>query len=317
MEGGAPAGSQPAGPGLSQPPGSQSNVAAPASAPPGLPSSSEDSIIGSPEPPAAPVSGVSYVGADGSFTQDWVAKLPEDLAPARESLKNFRTVNDLAKGYYQTKQAVGKKGVILPTAESSPEEVASYRKAMGVPDSPDGYYAVKENVILPEGVVWRDDIAETYFQVAHKHNIPASAMQELVQIDVKRRELEGKAAISEIQEQKQQNLMVLRQTWGANFDRNVEIARRAATTVGVSPNSYGFRDPEVVRGFVRLASMMGEQQLVSSSSAMPSGSGDFAAMAKDIQTNTSNPKYKAYHDGDPETQAIVRQYLIRASSSRR
>jgi hypothetical protein len=279
-----------------------------------LPPSADASIIGQ-EAARQPVSGVNYVDASGNFVPDWTSRLPEE---SRESLKNFKNVEELAKGYYQTKQAVGKKGVILPTEDSSPEEVSAYRKAMGVPAEPTGYAeAIKPNVVMPEGVEWNEDLAASYFEVAHRHNIPAAAMQELVQLDAKRQEFQNQAMLQSIQDKKQEGMMMLRQTWGGNFDRNLGLVKRAVLTVQGNPNSYGWRDPDTVRTVQRLAAMMSESKFVSADSGLPMGVSDFAQLAKDIQTNPDNPKYKAYHNGDPDVQNMVRQYLIKSTSVHR
>jgi hypothetical protein len=273
-----------------------------------LPSSADASVIGRESAPVA----VNYVGADGSFSPDWTQRLPEEFAPSRESLGRYKNVQELAKAYVNVEKAVGKKGVIIPTADSPPEEVANFRKVMGVPESPAEYGdAIKPNVVLPEGVTWDETLAMNFYEVAHKHNIPAAALTELAQLDLKKTQFQQEAAINLIQEQKQEGLQKLRQTWGANFDRNIALAQRAAATVGVDPNSFGFRDVEVVKAFVRMASMMGEKSLVSSAEGLPAGSTDFAQRAKDIQTNPQNPLYKRYQNGDPDIQNMVRQYLIK------
>jgi hypothetical protein len=296
--------------------GTQSDTSAPGITPaPSAPTGAEASIIGG-EAAAAPVA-VNYVGADGSFVPDWTSKLGEEFAPAKESLSRYKNVGDLAKAYVNAEKAISKKGVIIPTADSPAEEVAAYRKAMGVPETPVAYAeAVKPNVILPEGVTWDDGIAQHFFEIAHKHNVPAAAMQELAQMDIQRQRAQAEAVVASIQEKKQEGIMQLRQSWGANFDKNLAVARRAAATAGIDANSYGFRDIEVVKGFVRLASMISENRLIDSGQGMPAGTSDYLAKAKDIVNNRDNPDYKKYHDGDAEVQARVRKYFILGTSGK-
>lgn len=274
-------------------------------------SSAEASIIGDGAP-----GGVSYVKGDGSFEADWQNRLPEDFAPARDSLKNFKNVNELAKAYYSTKQLVGRKGVILPTPESSQEEVAAFRKELGVPDKIEGYAEVTKPTELPEGIQWNDEIAKSYYEVAHRHNVSAAAMKDLIALNMKQREFELQAQNESILETKQSGLAHLRRTWGTNFDRNLGIAQRAAQLAGVDANSYGWRDPEVVKGFVRIASMMGEDKLVSPGGTLPAGSADLKSRALDIIGNRANPLYEKYHNGDRETQQLVRRYLEQSSGGK-
>jgi hypothetical protein len=256
--------------------------------------------------------GITYVQPDGSFAPDWTTKLPEDLGPARDSLGRFKSVVDLARAYDGANKLIGRKGVILPNEKSSPEEVAAFHKTMGVPETPDGYMEVVRPTELPEGVAWSDDIAKSYFELAHRHHVPASAMKDLIGLHLKQRQFEQEAAQHQIIENKQRGLKQLRQIWGVDFDRNLGIAQRAAALTGVDANSYGWRDPEVVKGFVRLASMMGDDKLVTPGASLPAGGADLKSRAIDIMRNPANPDHQKYRDGDQDVQQRVRRYLEQA-----
>jgi hypothetical protein len=258
--------------------------------------------------------GSSYVQPDGSFVQDWTSRLPEDLAPARDSLGRFKNVEDLVRAYDGANKLVGRKGVILPTKDSTPEEIASFNKTMGVPESPEGYIESVRPGEMPEGVTWSDEIAKSYFEVAHRHHVPASAMKDLIGLHLKQREFEQEAAQQQIMENKQKGLKQLRSIWGADFDRNLGVAQRAAALTGVDANSYGWRDPEIVKGFVRLANMMSDDKLVSPGGSLPVGKADLKSRALDIMRNPANPDFQKYRDGDREVQQRVRRYLEQAGT---
>ena len=278
-----------------------------------LESSPEASMIGSQSDAG---NGVSYVRTDGTFETDWQNRLPDDLAPARDSLGRFKNVSELAKAFYTTKQLVGRKGVILPTPESTPEEIAAYRKEMGVPENADGYLKETMPESLPEGIQWNNEIAKSYYEIAHKHNVSTAAMKDLIALNLKQREFEQQAQNETIMEQKQQGMSLLRHRWGADFDRNLGLAQRAVVTKGGNPNSYGWRDPDTVRVVVALASEVGEGKLVAPGGSLPMGSADMKSRALDIMTNKGNPEYQRYHDGDREVQAKVRRYLEQASGGK-
>lgn len=250
----------------------------------------------------------AFVLSDGTFAPDWTTKLPEEMGEARKGFERYKSVTDIVKGLHNANQVIGRKGVILPTDKSTPEEISTYRKAMGVPETPDGYSETVKPEQESQVVQWNDEIAKSYFEIAHRHNIPPAALKALTELNLKQREFEAEAALNEIMENKQQGLMHLRQTWGTNFDRNLGLAQRAAQLTGVNPNSYGWRDPEVVKGFVRLASMMDEDKIVSPGTSLPAGAADLKARAKDIQSNPQNPEYRKYWDGDPDVQAKVRAW---------
>ena len=67
----------------------------------------------------------------------WYAGLPPELQT--DKVKGFKGVEDLVKSHTNLEQAVGRKGILLPTDQSKPEQVAEFRKALGVPEKEDGY----------------------------------------------------------------------------------------------------------------------------------------------------------------------------------
>jgi hypothetical protein len=233
----------------------------------------------------------------------------------RSKLGNYRTVADLAKALHSANQTIGKKGTIIPTPQSSSEEVAAFRKAMGVPEQAGDYGKTVVPETLPEGVQWSDEMAAPYYEVAHRHNIPPAAMKELVALNLKQREFELQAQTNSVMETKRHAQAELRRDWGVDFDHNIGLAQRAAHLAGVNPNSYGWRDPEVVRGFVYLAGKLGEDSLVGAGGALPVGAHDMKSRALDIMRNPQNPEHQRYRDGDREVQGKVRRWLEQSETT--
>jgi hypothetical protein len=228
-------------------------------------------------------------------------------------LARYKNVGEIIKAYRHVEGLVGKKGIIQPTPESTQEEWTNYRKALGVPEKAEGYSeAVKPKVEVPEGVQWDDGIANEYFQLAHKHNISTTAMQELIQLNLKQREFEGKAQTNQILERKQDNLKQLRQLWGANYDHNLDLVKRSASRYGVDPDDPGWASPSIVKMVARMAGEMGEDKFVGPGTSLASGAADFKSKARDIQTNPENPYHRKYWDGDPDIQRMVREYHRKA-----
>src|SRR4029077_787692 len=208
----------------------------------------------------APVPTGNFVTGDGTFQPDWTSRLPEDLGEARAGFGKYKNVVELAKGLHNANRMIGQRGVIVPTQDSPPEDVAAFRKALGVPDSVDGYKEIKPEQ-LPPGVDWNDEIAKPYIEVAHKHNIPPKALKELVSLHAKQRELEMQATIHDVEKRRDEGITLLQQTWRDKYGDNVKFAKQAAILAQVDPSSFGFGDPQVVMGFVRLASMLSEDRM--------------------------------------------------------
>ena len=232
---------------------------------------------------------------------DWLeAKFWTDKGP---------NVEALAKSYEVAQRALGRKAqaVVPPNEKSTPEEVAEYRKAIGVPDSPEGYNLKPEQI--PEGVTWDDATAKKAAELAHKHNVPASAMQEFLRFDMERAAMMNQAAATMIDAQLEAGRTELQKVYGDKFGEKIELARRAALTVGVDPASQGFVDPQVVKAIVSLAEKLSDDKLVAGDQT---GVTSTRARARDIMTNQANPLYARYQEGDPETVDQVRRMLTAA-----
>jgi hypothetical protein len=218
-------------------------------------------------------------------------------------------VEALAKSYDVAQRALGRKAqaVVPPTEKSTPEEVAEYRKALGVPESPEGYQLKPEQ--LPEGVTWDENVAKRAAELAHKHNVPAAAMQEFMKFDMERAALMNQAAAGMIEQQLEAGRIELQRVWGDKMPEKIELARRAAVTAGVDPTSQGFVDPQVVKAIVSLAEKLSDDKLVAGDQT---GVSSTRARARDIMTNQANPLYTRYQEGDSEVVDQVRRMLTSA-----
>jgi hypothetical protein len=218
-------------------------------------------------------------------------------------------VESMAKSYQGLEQLLGKKAnaIVPPTEKSSPEEVAAYRKAIGVPESPEGYQLKPEQ--LPEGVTWDESVAKRAAELAHKHNVPAAAMQEFMKFDMERAALMNQAAAGMIEQQLEAGRTELQRVWGDKMPEKIELARRAAVTAGVDPTSQGFVDPQVVKAIVNLAEKLSDDKLVAGDQT---GISSTRARARDTMTNQANPLYTRYQEGDSEVVDQVRRMLTSA-----
>jgi hypothetical protein len=241
-------------------------------------------------------------GAQGVEKPEWL--------PEKFWRNDAADVESLAKSYQGLEQLLGKKAkaVVPPDEKSSPEEWATWRKTLGVPDKPEDYKIKPEQ--LPEGFSWDEQSAKRVAEVAHKHNIPAAALQDLVKFDLERQQMMQQAAISMAQQELESGREELKRVYGDKMDEKITLAKRAALTVGANPLSRGFVDPEVMKAFVSLAEKLSDDKLVAGDQTTASSS---RARARDIMTNKANPMYARYQEGDPEVVDQVRRMLTSAS----
>ena len=169
-------------------------------------------------------------------TPDWRAGLTGEYAglATEKSLESFKGKDwtevgpSLAKAWVETKKLVGAKAPALkiPDATSTPEEVALYRKAIGVPDDPSGYHFTRPEVaILAE---WDEAQEQRFLTRMHQAGVPAEAVQkisnwygeELSQLE------QG------ILRYREAAMQELRREWGPDYAANLGVGNRAVTEFG-------------------------------------------------------------------------------------
>lgn len=260
---------------------------------------------------APPANQGGYINEDGTFKDGWTDGLPEEFSEAKKSFGKFRNVNDVLKSYHSLETILGKKAgaVTVPTPESKPEEIAAYRKAMGIPDDAKDYAFKPEK--LPEGVEWSDEVAATYATIAHKHNIPPAAMRELAEAQIAQEQIRAQSQAGEIQAQIEQGRASLRDEWKGNFDKNIQSAIGVAKSVGLDVQSPGLTDPNVVKALVKLGGMLKEDTLIDGMSPQRVTGRERARMIQtgDTTDATLLHLHKKYASGDEATAKMVREMI--------
>lgn len=214
----------------------------------------------------------------------------------------------LAKSYTGLEQLLGKKAnaVVVPNEKSTPEEVAAYRKAIGVPDSADAYVNALKPEKMPEGVHFDENLAKVASGIAHKHNIPPAAMKELAGLQMAQVQAMIQASQKMQMEQVEAGRKELQQVYGEGFKDKINLAARVSASAGVSTDSPMWSHPDAVRLALWAAEKISEDKLVTAESPIQSTGKD---MAKDIMQNPANPLYARYHERDPEVVDRVRRMI--------
>jgi hypothetical protein len=247
---------------------------------------------------------------EGKFAQGLSARLSDDLRPYAGSIRKFEgtPIQDVLKSYGELEKKLGQR-VQPPGPEARPEEVAVWRKNMGVPERPDGYGIKRPEEVPVE--LWNDELVRGFADVAHKHHLPAAAAQELVQW------WNGQqmAAISRYQHEsgtgRETMVQGLQQEWGDKFESNLYAAQRVAGIAKLDVNDPAIGDnPAVIRALHAMAALVSEDREVTG------GSGALRLtrhqQADDIQTSRTNPLYEDYHGGNgPERQAMAAEQVRR------
>ena len=215
---------------------------------------------GSQSAPAAPL-----VSATQGF--DFRSVLPEDIrsAPTFEPYSKVKDKDELltqlARGYHSSQGMIGKKGLLPPGENATPEERLNFRKevgkALGTPENPDGY-----KFEFPQGYTPNEPELAQWKKNMHALGIPASDAQKMADAFFQQEMGKQKAEQDKLQGWENETKTRL----GANFDREINHARYALRELdtdgklGAVLESSGLgSNPEVVVMLSKIGSMLGER----------------------------------------------------------
>jgi len=161
-------------------------------------------------------------GTDTSLTQSaapelpdkWMAALDSDLKSDKDAVKlleNFkRGLPDIAKAYVELKRKP--EGLRIPDATATTEEMAAFRKAIGVPENPTDYKLEKPD--LPEDLEIDPQWDEELRKKAHELNMTQGQTEELRQWYFKRFVSDMKPVKTTMEEANK----LLRKEWGTDYE---------------------------------------------------------------------------------------------------
>lgn len=182
------------------------------------------------------------VESTGATDDDWRASIAD---PDLQRLAGrYESVSAMAKAVADLRRETSVR--IKPLgANASPEEIETFRRQTGVPETADGYkFDTPESYETTEAdMAFRQEMA----QAMHGANVSAGQAAALnaslnTFLDRQRSEISrAEAAALEA------NVAALQQEFGADYDRNIEFARRAARSFG-NDGFVEFLETNVVDG---------------------------------------------------------------------
>ena len=199
---------------------------------------------------------------------DWRAGINEP--GLRRVAEKFTSPAEVVKSYAALQSRLGR-SVVKPGSDAGPEELAAYRRQLGVPERPEGY-----EVSLPENLpepLRSDPAAETLQQDFLKAMHEAGASNAVVQkaLDWYYGNVTQGLAQQEksADERRTEAEADLRREWGGDHQRNLTFAQRAVQTFGddafveflESQAVDGVKlgdHPAFVRAFAAIGRSMGE-----------------------------------------------------------
>ena len=250
--------------------------------------------------------------------ESWLSSFPDDLKE-NPTLQRFDSVESLARGLVETKALVGKKGVIHPGENATPDQLNDYYTQLGRPETVEGYGL--DEIEIPE--VLQPSWNQEGVNAVVSEMFAKGASKEVVQTAVAKMAEIQAAGISEanqtIGEYKTKAAEALQKEWGGAYKGKLEAAqgafREAAALAKVSkedveaiigPDGGRMADnPAMLRLFAAIGEAGGEHSFVGEASRR-TGMTPAEAMQR-VQEIEAD---KGYVDaGDPRHTMLIEQHL--------
>lgn len=188
---------------------------------PALETPSNPLIEASPNPePVTPSEPAAPTPPAGNWPTNWRELITTDAAE-QERLKRFTDFPQVWKSFrnMETKLSSGGYKQALP-ADATPEQVQSWRKANGIPETPEGYFEhIPDDVVLGE-----DDKATLgmFAQALHEKNASPEVFNTVMQTAMKLIEANQEEAVNAQVALKEKSRHELYSTWGpADYKTNI------------------------------------------------------------------------------------------------
>lgn len=195
-----------------------------------------------------------------TMAPDWRAGLTGDFAPLAQdkTLERYKGKDwgeagpQLAKALVEANKLLGTKQTLkIPDEHSTPEETAAYRKAIGVPDTAEGYRITRPEAALTN---WDETAEKNFLANMHQAGVPEPIVQKILNWYGQYLSEQQRGWHREAEATSQQ----LRTEWGPDFSANVGVANRAIQQYGgdalvdlFAQNGMG-RHPLVVKTFASI-----------------------------------------------------------------
>lgn len=252
----------------------------------------------------------AYVGVDGSFTEGWHAR-PEFAE--LKGIERYKSVPELAKAYREAELKLSQRpaeGVRVPGTDAKPEEIAAYRKAIGVADDAKSYIFKPDK--LPEGVSFDEKRATAAAELFHKHGVPLGVAKELVEQQFNWEVDNATAAKTAYDNMVADGMSKLKAEWGSRYGDKIAGVARLVTAMGADPKDPElFNNPKVLKFLDSVTGMLSEDAIASMKGVV-AGGGVFLTggeEARAIMRDPAHPEHAKYHAGDEAVTKKVARLL--------
>jgi hypothetical protein len=181
---------------------------------------------------------MSFAEGDGAGGGSWIDTLPAETqtAIAEEDRKDpavtkYKTLPEFVKGHRNAQELLGKKGVILPTEKSTPQEVEQFWTALGRPGKAEEYKLTELKDLHPS-IVRTPESQKKFFEAAHKFGFTNKQADELNRWYLSEVSAGVMAQEKAFKEDNEKASAALRTEWGKDYDQNFANAKAFVMRAG-------------------------------------------------------------------------------------
>lgn len=228
-------------------------------------------------------------------------------------VKETKDLPSLAKQFYDSQSELGRR-VRIPGQEAKDADKAAFRakltEAGYLPTVPEAYTITKPDALV-DGLTWNDALATKAGGVFKELGLTQAQADRLLAFHGE----QMAALVPQLKLTEQQAVDALKTEWGATYDEQTELAKRAvavvfkgeaATAEFLESTGLG-NSPALLKMMAKIGAMVQEDGTIT----QPGGGAGLDVEGKavhDIMNNPDNPEHKKYMQGDPDVKKRVEAY---------
>lgn len=258
-------------------------------------------------------------GGTGSQITDWRSSLPENLRGEKvfESIKGkdlAEALPNLAQQFVHAQKMVGADKIVIPGKDATPEQVAEYRKKLGVPEKPEDYA-----LALPEGLT-EDKVdkqfVDTWRKRLHAQGVPKAAAEAIIKDYLADNVAKNAADTKAAEDQAKAWQLEMKTKFGSKYDETVNMAQHALEhfkdekLIEWLESTGAGNHPAVVEFFSKVGKLVSDDRVARGGSGSSTGAPrtPAAAQAALNEFHQNSDKMKALFEKDhPNHEAVVKE----------
>ncbi len=168
--------------------------------------------------------GEEQQAASQEQTDDWRSTIEDE--DVRKVADRYTSPADLAKAYSEANKALSQR-IKVPGKDASEEDQAKFRKAIGVPDSPDEYKIERPEHITEEEFKGEEYTAVlgSFKQRMHEAGVPSAGVSAALNTYFEMEKAAKEEQVKADEEHIATADAALRKEWGKDYDKNVMFAK--------------------------------------------------------------------------------------------